>query len=581
MSMERRDFLKLSALVAAETVLFPLGAPGRARAAFSGDSAGNSKQGEPQVYYNAKVYTADRDKPSATAFVIEGGDFVYVGDDRGALAYGRGVDLQGKRVIPGIVDSHCHPALVGVMSMLDMIQLNEHWDLETTLSFLKKAAVDDRHKDLDIILAVGFSVPCSPNRAVDLDRAIPDRPAIIMDAGIHSYWLNTKAMELLNLTRDTPDPIPGSSFYERDVDGNPTGYVVETTAGFTLFRKLSVFTPELIYKAMRGMLPLFSQNGVTTLYDAGFCLFEEETGLKGLRRMEEEGELNTRMFTSYLYLGPAVDSPERMLGAMRANHEKYTTDLVHADSLKMFGDGTIPVQSAWMEKEYLPPASGRGAPVLRLEEMLAAAVPAAAAGFSIHSHAIGDAAILQAMALSEALGDIEGTKTICHVQILPEGGAEKLAEQKNVFYQTTPYWLEDDPFAKEVLGEDRYLRQMPLASEFNAGLRVTFGSDFPASEGEAGVNPFNNIHRAVNRATDGKLAPPPSEAIGVKECIDAYTINGARQLRGEDRFGSITVGKSADFVVCSDDVFAVKPEKIRDVHVEETYLRGKNIYRKA
>lgn len=530
------------------------------------------------VYYNAKVYTADNDKPSATAFVVRNGEFVYVGDDRGALNYGKGIDMHGKRVIPGMIDSHCHPVLTSALLSLDLLAVDSGWNLEETLAFLKEKAAGKKHKNLPFIIGMGFGTNCRPAHATDLDKAIPDRPAIIFSSDAHAYWLNTKAMKMAKLTKDTPDPVPGASFFERDAQGNPTGYVVESTAGFYLMRRMGIFTPELIKDGLHDILRLFSENGITAVFEAGVCAVPEEVALKALYNLEKKDELPMRFFTSYVYFGKNLDKPENMIKVMRKNRKKYSTEFLRADVLKIIGDGTLEVQSAWMHEDYLSPAKGRGAMLISVEDMLAAATLAAAEGFNIHNHAIGDATIDATLDFYKKLGKIRGTKTICHVQVLPDDGIPKFIEQNDIFYQTTPAWLMDDKFTRKVLGKERYLRQVPLASLIKGGVKVTFGSDFPVSNGEVGLNPFNNMWNAVCRATDKRITPPESEAITVKDCVDAYTINGARQLGAEDRIGSITVGKSADFVVCSEDIFAIEPEKLREVKVEKTFILGECVY---
>ncbi len=545
------------------------------------------------VYYNGKVYTADNAQPDATAFVVKDGKFIYVGDDRGAMKYEKGTDLHGKRIVPGMIDAHCHPVFGSLMSALDVIAVDDDWGKEEVLAFLKEKAVDAKHKDLPYIIGMGFDIKCRPVNYKELDKAIPDRPAIIFAGDLHAYWLNSKAMEMAKLTRDTPDPAPGASFYERDAEGNLTGYIVEIPAGADMLKRMGIFTSEQVRKGLAEVQKIFARNGITAVFDAGFLAINEETGLEALQQAEKNDELAMRFFTSYVYLGKSLNNEVNMLKTMREHQRKYTSDLLAADTLKMFVDGTLEVQSAWLSADYLPPAKGRGVPALTLNEMLPAARHATAAGFNVHNHAIGDAAISTALDLHKELGTIQGTKTICHIQVPPPDGVQRFIEQHDTICQATPCWLTAGKYTEQVLGRERYLRQVPLASLIKGGVTVTLGSDFPISGGEvsverfssfplaggeAAVNPFNNMQMAVNRATDDQIAPPKTEAITVKDCIDAYTINGAKQLTAADRIGSITVGKSADFVILSEDFFTIKPERLIEVVVNATYFRGKCVY---
>lgn len=533
-----------------------------------------------QVYYNAKIYTADQNNPSATAFVIENGKFIYVGDDAGAQKYGSGIDLKGKRVLPGLLDSHCHPVMASSLASLDGIPVDLDWDLQTTLDHIEKVANDDEHKNIPFIVGMGIGPHCRPNLAVDLDKIVPDRPVMIVSLDGHASWLNTKAMELAGLTKDTADPIPGSSFFERDAEGNPTGYVVETTAVVYIMRKLGLFTVDLIRQAFPTAQSMFSKYGYTGIYDSGFATVDETTALQALRQMEDADELKMRTFTSYHYLGSLADSPENMVKVLKENRAKYTSDLVRPEGVKLFSDGTVEVLSAWMYDDLFAPGKGRGFPVLSFDDMLDASRAAIAEGFNLHTHAIGDRAISTVLDLYAALGKTNSTKTMCHVQVLPENGVQRFAKYNDIFYQTTPSWLGNEKLLRQALGEERYLRQVPLGSLLKAGVRLTFGSDFPIARGEFSVNPFNNMWFAVNRSTDERIAPPRTEGITVKDCVDAYTINGAMQFGAPDEIGSITVGKSADFIVCSDDIFEIDPLKLNEVTVEKTYLRGKPVYSK-
>ncbi len=539
-----------------------------------------------EIYYNGKVYTADTENPAATAFVVKEGKFVYVGNDGEALKYGKGVDLQGKRVVPGMIDAHCHPVFGAMMTAFKLIAVDDEWGKERVLAFLKEKAADAEHKDLPYIIGMGFDLQCRPVHYRELDQAIPDRPAVIFSADLHAYWLNSKAMEMAGLNRDTPDPSPGASFYERDADGNLTGYVVEIPAGADMLNKLGIFTSERIQEGLAEVQKIYARNGITAVYDAGFLAVNEAAGLEALRKLEEKDALTMRFFTSYVYLGKALDNPDHMLKTMRLHREKYASDLLMPHTLKLFVDGTLEVQSAWLSEDYLPPAKGRGFPALTLADMLPAARIAAADGFNVHNHAIGDAAIGAALDLHKELGKIQGTKTICHLQVPPPDGVRRLIEQGDTICQATPCWLPGGSYTEQVLGPERYARQTPLGSLVKGGVMITLGSDFPISGsnigierlrefplagGEAAVSPFNNMHAAVNRET---------EAVTVKDCLDAYTINGARQLMAADRIGSITVGKSADFVVCDDDFLTVVPEKLMEVRIEKTYFRGKCVYEK-
>ena len=262
---------------------------------------------------------------------------------------------------------------------------------------------------------------------------------------------------------------------------------------------------------------------------------------------------------------------------MTSVRDKYTSDTVRPTTLKLFKDGTLEDYSSLMFENFSD-HSGEGVEILDNDHMMAIARAAADKGFNLHTHAIGDKAISETLDLYRDLGDIEGTKTMAHVQILPEDGIQRFAEQTDVFYQTTPVWALGDEFTKSALGDDRYGRQMPLNTVSQNGTLLTFGSDAPVSNGLAGINPFTEMYHAVKRGESDDYDPPKSEGIDIATAIKAYTINGARQVNAGDEIGSITAGKSADFIVLDRDLLTVPTDEIKDTTVLQTYFKGNEVY---
>jgi predicted amidohydrolase YtcJ len=357
--------------------------------------------------------------------------------------------------------------------------------------------------------------------------------------------------------------------------------------------RLGVYNSKNIEDGLPAVMAMYAKNGVTSVQDAGFLCIPEDVGLTALSAMEKQGKLTMRFFTSYIYWGKSVESPEQAVAKAKANRAKYTSDLIRAETFKMFCDGTVEAQSASMLQDYMPPGKGKGHPDMQLDDMLALGHLAAPEGFSVHNHAIGDAAITMALDFQKALGPIEGTKTIAHVQVPPPDGVRRFAEQDS-FFQTTPVWFTEDPLSRRELGQERFMRQFPVGTLQRAGVKITFGSDCPVFPGAAAANPFYNIFCAVNRGSDKvwhlpgitttddfKLLPPASEALTAPQCVNAYTINAAEQVRAGGTIGSITTGKEADFVVLERDILTINPEDIKDVTVAATYFRGVCVYKAA
>lgn len=526
------------------------------------------------IFYNGKVYTANNGF-EATAFVVENDSFAYVGLDEGAKEFAcEGAelrDLAGARVIPGMMDTHCHYVALCLMNTKDMIDIDEFMTHEDVLEVVRKTAESHSVEEMPVINGWGYGTDCKP-LASELDKAANDRPVYLIDSGGHAAWMNTKMIERAGLTADTPDPIPGVSYFARDEKGVPNGQVTET-AVIIVEKKTGFIDTKYLVAQLPDMIKTMHSLGLVAAYDAGFLFMDEEEVLPALSNLDSA----LRFYTSFYYKGDK--SSQVFLKKMMEMREKYSSTLLHPTTLKMFKDGTIEAETAWMFEDYFPPASGKGGEVLDNEKMYEMASLAAKEDFDIHVHAIGDQAISQTLDLFKDLGDISGTKTMAHVQVLPEDGVRRFAEQNEVFYQTTPMWLGKDEYTVDVLGEERALRQMPLKSMIDNKVRLTFGSDAPVSGGFVGMNPFNNIYTAVVRGYENdEVIPPKSEGIDVAACIDAYTIHGAEQVRAEAERGSIEVGKKADFVILDQDILAVEMTKISETTVVETWADGMCVY---
>lgn len=529
------------------------------------------------LFYNARVYTADADQPWAEAFVVEDDRFAFVGSiDEARDRVGGSCeqhDMQGRLVLPGLFDTHSHYLMLSSWSSETSIAVDFNLSHEDVLEFVADIARKHSVSELPIISGLGFGPSCI-QLASELDKAVSDRPVLLLDSGGHSGWMNTKMIEHIGVTAETPDPQPGASYFVRDEQGNPTGQVVEADAVAYTIMQSGIASLDILKTELPDQMTNLNSFGYTSVFDAGIFFFSERDTLEALQDIN----LTTRFFTSFYYNGK--QEPGAFLSEMIALKSAYTTSLTRPVALKMFKDGTIEAFNAYMIDDYLPPGSGRGAETLTTKAMEPMAHLAAKNDFDVHIHAIGDRAIAEVLDLYADIGPTTGTKTIAHVQVLPENGIERFATQTDVVYQTTPVWLQTDQFTCDVLGKTRSLRQMPLNSIVKGGSILSFGSDAPVSGGMHGVNPFNNIAAAVCRSDESAgFISPTSEALDVATCVDAYTINGARQVRAENEIGSITAGKQADFAVLDRDIFTIDSHDIDKTKVLETWLNGTLVYK--
>ncbi|MGI6105400.1 MAG: amidohydrolase [Raoultibacter sp.] len=529
-----------------------------------------------KIFTNAKVYTA-ANSSHAEAFVVGENRFLFVGSNEEVQSFVRDVDevvdLQGARVIPGMIDTHCHYLAICAANMGSQIAISEEASHEEVLEQFRRVAEENSIDELPLISGIGYGIHCKPT-AAELDRAVSDRPVLLLDSGGHSGWMNSKMIELAGIDKTTPDPKPGASFFARDENGVPTGQIVEVEAMVYVQSKTGLANTKNLADLWPHMTKTLHSLGYVAAYDAGILFLSEREALEILSSQDS----TIQLFTSFYFNGKRP--VDEFLSEMLDLRARYANDWIHPATLKMFKDGTLEVFSALMYEEYCAPGSGKGEEMLSSELTLAMAKAAAENGFNVHVHAIGDRAIDETLDVFDVLGHIEGTKTMAHVQVLPEKGVERFTACGDVFYQTTPVWLHRDEFTYEVLGEPRYSRQMPLRSLAENGVVLCFGSDAPVSGGARGMDPFLNMYSAVCRGVDSEtFIPPLSEGISIEASIDAYTINAAAQLKAEEEIGSIEAGKKANFVVLNQDILEIDSVDIKTVKPRSTWSEGVCVFR--
>ncbi len=530
------------------------------------------------AYYNGIVYTADDNKKTARAFVVEDGRFTFVGEETDLPRCDTKVDLEGRCVIPGLIDSHCHMLAGVTQSVTSMIFVDESTTPETLGKELVSLMEEEEYGEDMVVAAMGIDLTIGTFSAENIDCEISDRPVIVFSNDGHGLLLNSFAMYKLGINKDTEDPGP-ESFYARDEEGNPTGLVIEIPA----MRPCKAILPDPSVKEYMEILPgiaaRYASYGYTTVFDAMSCYDRQTDVLKALSRLDKEGGLNIRVSTSFGYNGEEFIKAEDVVELMKKNREDYTTDNVKYNTLKMITDGTIEERTALLYEPYSDDGESTGSEPLSPEEMNAAAQMAGEAGFDIHIHAIGDKAVGRAIDTLCFAGKISGTKTIAHNQVYTEEDIKRVTEAGDIFFQTTPHWMTADDHTRACLGPDRFLKQFPVGTMERAGVCVSFGSDSSLEPDTA--NAFAGMYYACTRGDEALLGeeglPPKSEAISRMESLYAYTINGAKQLSLSQETGSISPGKSADFLVLDRDIINCPIEELSGTQVLNTFFRGNKL----
>ena len=537
------------------------------------------------AFVNAKVYTLDEEMPWADAVVVKGDAITYVGDAAGADEFigkaTRTVDLDGRLLLPGFIDTHMHP--------LDGGAYAKALSLETagTVDGWVQAIADyaAANADAKVVFGYGFLAttfgPRGPTRQM-IDAVVPDRPVLIMDEGFHGAWANTAALKALNITQDTPDPMPGYSYYKRDENGDATGYLLEETAMLAM-DALDVITEDSITEGTALVFDLMNGYGVTAAFDAG-ALGDPEVIKRVLDRLAAAGELSVRLVGSY-----RPESQEDYVDAAAnadAWRQQLKGDSYHYNTLKIPDDGTVEGRTAAMFEDYQGEPGNSGMTVFTEAQLMHMARDAAARGIDVHVHALGERAVHESLnaieAAQRAHPDSETRYTLCHIQVITDQDLPRFAEL-GVIAQSTPLWASYDTYGKQFVSDDQFERFWRFGGLAESGATLTFGSDFPASgAGTLGLSPLVQIEIGHTRQNPGEpdapVQPRESERLSVEALVRGFTIDAAYQLHLEEEIGSIEAGKKADLVVLENDIFTIDPYQIHDTRVLMTLLGGNVVF---
>ena len=537
------------------------------------------------------VYAVDARRSRHEALAVRDGRIVALGGAAEAAEWTgprtRTVELGGRLVLPGFVDAHLHPSFATVE--LFEVKLAECRSVPECLDRLALFAAE--HPELPAIRGGGWyptMVPMEEMTAAAIDRVVPDRPVCLHDDNVHAQWVNSELLRRAGVGRD--DPGWSGAIVERLPDGSPKGLLHEAFPWVE--RALPQYTVAQRAEALRHFQrQIAGRYGTTLMHEAG--VHPWETVLDAYRRLEDDDELTAR-FCLAVMLDP--DQPVgAQIEAAAEVRARFTGPLVRVATVKLFIDGVLETHTGYLAEPYADRPGFRGTPIWPAERLIEASAAAAAAGFQLHYHAIGDAAVslaLDAIAVARQAGRAGGgaagrvrpaapRDAITHLQLVDPRDYDRMAAL-GVVAAVQPYWFTKDPdYDRELrrLVGARADRQYPMRSLLRAGVTVAGASDYPVSPPP---DPLLAIQRGVLRRDP--LAPVandelwPEEAVSVETMIEVFTLAGARANFLEDETGSLEVGKSADLVVLRENLLELPAERIHEAVVELTLFRGRPVF---
>ena len=536
--------------------------------------------------FRGTIRTADPAAPTAKAVAVAGG--VITGIDDEALAQaGSAADCEEVQVtgalLPSFGDGHCHPLFGGLED--EGPSISDAGSVQEILDSVARWSAE--HPDEPWVRGGSYEAALAPRGEFDarwLDSVISDRPVALRASDYHTLWCNSAALRLAGIDRNTPDPELG--FIVRRPDGEPLGTLREWHACDLVLDAQPPYRPETLQAALLRAGRRMAAAGITWWQDAWV-------------------DPGSGVVDAYLAVADAL--PVRADLALRADPDRWrdqvpefleirdrlagsaAAERVSANTIKFFADGVIEGGTAALLDGYTD-GSGvpteRGMPVWEPTELAEAAVAFSRAGFGLHLHAIGDAAIrsaLDAIAHAVALtGPLAKPPVVAHCQLIDAADLPRFAAL-GVIANVEPLWLCLEPGMTELtlprLG-DRGDRQYPLADLIQSGATVSFGSDWPISS----EVPMAGIATAVSRQTETGEPPggwTPWQRISLTQALQAYSANVAAQAGESGTWGRIAVGMPADLVLLDADPYEVAMADLAGIAVLGTWASGRRTHHDA
>ncbi len=535
---------------------------------FSVISCQNNNQSSDMIITNAKIWTGNESQPLAEAMAVSGDTIIAVGSNRDIMKLKNDntvvTDMEGKFVVPGIIDSHLH-FLQGGLN-LSSVQLR---DASTPEEFIKRLAEYAASVKPGTWITGGEwdgkGWETLPERSW-INSVTRDNPVFVERLDGHMGLANSLAMKLAGIDRKVKD-VKGGTIV-RNTAGELTGIFKDNAMDY-IYNRIPAASDEQIDNALLAAMNYFASNGVTSVHAVDAASYAD-----AIERVRKDGKLITRV-----YIMETISRWEKLKNQVA--RDGRGDNWMKTGGLKGFIDGSLGSHTAAFLEPYTDLITDSGLLVNSREDLYTWISNADKADLQVGIHAIGDRAINIMLNIYEQVENENGAKDrrfrIEHAQHIAPGDIERYAKL-NVIACMQPYHaIDDGRWAEPLIGSERIKSMYVFKSLFDAGAVVAFGSDWPV----APATPMEGIYAAVTRRTLDDKNPDgwvPEQKITIEQALTAYTKNAAYASFEEKIKGTLEPGKLADFVVLGDDITAIDPVKIRDTKVLQTWVGGKKVY---
>ena len=547
----------------------------------------NAEAGAEIIYTNGNFYTVDKENPWAKAVAIKDSKIIQIGSvteinelkgDATEI-----IDLNGAFVMPGVFDLHAHPFITPWYGSMNL-SLEDSGSEDGILKEVKAYAEANPEKEWIIggQWLLGVFPNDNPHKKL-LDDIVPDRPVALLDQTGHNMWLNSKALEMAGITKDTETN--QLIVIEKDpVSGEPTGTVREQTMQM-VERVIKQATPEEYGGSINEIFEMFLSYGITSMQTAE----GHKVPLEALKYLESSGKLDERVFVSWdwkttLNLAYSVEEIEDQI----KNRAIYESDMVYPNYVKIFADGAPGSVTSLLLEPYEGETEVYGGANMSTEEFTEAFKKFDDMGVGVHVHAMGDGSIRRVVDALEIMkkenGDSGVRHKIAHNTMITTEDLNRLALLKDVNIDfSPPLWYPHKGVIASFLpkvGEERLQKFYPFKDALASGLHVGQGADWLTANPTP--DPMIAIEGMVTRKspfdTDLTGTVNAAQAISLEQAISVATLEGAWVLGVENTLGSLESGKFADMIVLDKNLFEINPEQISDTKVIKTIVNGKIVY---
>lgn len=523
------------------------------------------------------VFTGVSKEPIPASIAIVGNKIAAIGSEEEIAPYiGKNTktfQYHNKLIMAGFYDFHLHVMLGSLANESVNLVLAKSEEMAAEMV----RAYADARPEVEWIIGFTWDAgywddPKLPNR-FSLDRILPARPVLLFHAEGHYVWVNSRALELANITKDTEEPSFGR--IERDEHGEPTGILYESAIGLVADQALA-FSQEKKNKLFQDFLDLARKYGVTSAGDLyGLELTEKMDDYHLFKSFEERGELTAR-----IHLWPALNGDLERAKKLR---KMYQSDKLAVSGLKQFIDGVITGYTAFLLEPYADNPSINGSTTFPPEVIKQWVVDADREGFGIRFHAIGDGAIRLALDAFEEAREANGIRdsrhAVEHIEVIHPDDIRRF-KQLEVIASMQPDHLaqsERGVYTSRIgLGREKYV--FPINTLKESGAKLAIGTDFPIGS----LNPMLPIYRAITRVDNSGLAENvwhAHEQISLGDALYAYTAVPAYGSFRDHELGTLEVGKLADIIVLDRDLFQIPAEEILDAKIILTVVDGEIVYK--